>query len=138
MRIYRSYTLPIISLTLALGACSSNSSSTPATSTSGTTTSGMVTPGPETPGSSTPVVQPIEFQELIENAEVPVNSFFDGAQQATGYGNSASLNYILTNNQRVVVFTDDVEPVESFEIPMLASVSAQALSAEEGVLAVLH
>jgi len=122
MQFYRKYTLPIISVTLALSACSSSSD----------TTSTVATPGTENN-----VVQPIEFQELVESALVPVGEIVEGAQQATGYGNSAGLNYILTNNQRVVVFTDEVEFVESFEIPMLRSVSAQALSAENGVLAVL-
>jgi len=118
MQFYKIYTLPIISLAITLAACNSSNETTSAATT-------------------TPMAQPIEIQELVENAEVVIGSEIDGIQQATGYGNSAGLNYILTNNQRVVVFSDEAEFVETFEIPTLASVSAQALSAEEGVLAVL-
>jgi len=143
MQFCKRYSLPIMSLALALGACSSNNNNETTTAdTMAGTTGGMSTPGTTTSETIVPVVQPIEFVELVVNDEIPVGAALaeagiEGIQQATGYGNSDSLNYILTSNQRVVVFTDEAEFVETFDIPMLATVSAQALTASNGVLAVL-
>jgi len=118
MRTYHKHDLSLVAITLALGACSSNGNSTIS----------------ET---SPLVVEPIAFKEVVEVLNVPVAEQSAGAGQASGVGNEEGLVYVLTNNNRVVVFSEEAELVEEFEIPSLASVSVQALSVEEGQLALL-
>lgn len=116
MQFYQSRCLAIFTLSILLSACSSGNSSNPAVTSS---------------------TEAIEFTPLEETLEFPIGSAVDGVQQATGVGSDQDLLYVLTNNQRVVVFTEEAELVEQFEISMLGTVSAQALSIEEGDLAVI-
>lgn len=126
MYISKKLIIPVVLMTLMLNACSGNddedsSFDLPANS------------------SATAVTEPIVFEDLVVDFTLPVGALVDGAQQATGIsdGDSDGQIYVLTNNQQVVVLSDEGVLLDTIQIPELASVSAQAVSVEDDRLAVL-